>query len=294
MKLMHEDASPGALRLVRILVFATWFLRVVFKPLHKLAYIPDSLYEPVGILALLPSSVEHLLRTTAFLHGLKAAALVSFLVVIAGLWRPWSMVGASVLMTLFAMLWRGFAGHIDHESILILFAGYLLTLFELADRRAERTGARIAPGGPTQAGIPLTAIMAVLLIVYMNVAIFRLVHGFPEIFTSNSLTFWALRNNYETARPVIGLGKYVIEYPWMGKMLDGGFPVITLIELTSLLALISKEYRWIFLAMMVPFHVLSLFTLDVFFWENMVLYVLFFSLAAVGVRKTRTATPATA
>jgi hypothetical protein len=29
---------------------------------------------------------------------------------------------------------------------------------------------------------------------------------------------------------------------------------------------------------MVPFHILSLFVLDVFFWENMVLYVLFFEL----------------
>lgn len=279
MKLMHEDATPGALRLVRILVFATWFIRVVFKPLWKVSYIPDSLYDPVGVLALLPHSIRPLLHDAVFLHGLKAAALLSFVLVIAGLWLRWSMLAACILMTLFASIWRGFAGHIDHESILILFAGYLLMLFEFADRRAEARGERVAPGGPTQAGIPLTTILAVLLWVYMTVAVFRLAHGAPGVFTTNSLTFWALRNAYETAQPVIGMGKLVVQYPILGRMLDAGFPVITLIELTSLFALVSREYRWIFLALMVPFHVLSLFVLDVFFWENMVLYVLFFSLA---------------
>lgn len=290
MKLMQEDATPGALRLVRILVFATWFIRVAFKPLYKVSYIPDSLYDPVGLLALVPHALQPLLRNAAFLHGLKAAALLSFVLVIAGLWLRWSMLAACILMTLFASIWRGFAGHIDHESILILFAGYLLTLFEFADRRAEARGEHVAPGGPTRAGIPLTTILAVLLWVYMTVAVFRLVHGAPGVFTTNSLTFWALRNAYETAQPVIGMGKLVVQYPILGRMLDAGFPVITLIELTSLLALVSKEYRWIFLAVMVPFHILSLFVLDVFFWENMVLYVLFFPLARRALAEPRPAT----
>ena len=279
MKLMQQDATPGALRLVRTLVFATWFLRVAFKPLYKISYIPDSLYQPVGVLGLLPMSVHHALRNPIFLHGLKAATLLAFVLVIANKWRPWSLLASCVLMTLFASIWRGFAGHIDHESILILFAGYLLTLFEFADRRAAAKGETVAPGGPTQAGIALTTILAVLLYVYTMVGVFRLVHGAPAVFTSHSLTFWALRNALETARPMVGFGKYVVEYPWLGQMLDAGFPVITLVEITSFVALVSREYRWIFLALMVPFHILSLFVLDVFFWENMVLYVLFFDLA---------------
>jgi hypothetical protein len=278
MKLPHWDATPEALRLVRRLVFATWFVRVAFKPLEQLALIPPSLFEPVGPMALLPASVEHLLHGAAFLYALKAATLLSFALVIAGVALRPMMVASCVLMTVYACLWRGFAGHIDHESVLILFAGYLLTLFELADAWADRRGEQPVPGAPTRAGIPLTTILVVLCLAYTMVGIFRAMRGAPSVFTTNSLTFWALRNAYETAEPAWGWGKYVVEYPWLGRLLNGGFPIITLFELTALAALFSRWYRYVFLLVMVPFHLLSLFVLDVFFWENMVLYVLFFEL----------------
>jgi hypothetical protein len=287
MKLPHWDATPEALRLVRRLVFATWFLRVAFKPLEQLALIPASLFEPVGPMALLPASIEHLLHGAAFLYALKAATLLSFALVIAGVALRPMMVVSCVLMTIFACLWRGFAGHIDHESILVLFAGYILTLFELADAWADRRGEPSAPGAPTRAGIPLTTILIVLCLAYTMVGIFRLVRGAPAVFTTNSLTFWALRNAYETAEPAWGWGKYVVEYPWVGRLLNGGFPIITLFELTALAALFSRRYRYVFLLVMVPFHLLSLFVLDVFFWENMVLYVLFFELGRRGLQEER-------
>ena len=49
-------------------------------------------------------------------------------------------------------------------------------------------------------------------------------------------------------------------------------------ESSTFCALFSRWYRYAFLAVMIPFHVLSLFVLDVFFWENMALYILFFEL----------------
>jgi hypothetical protein len=291
MKLPHWNAPPEALTLVRRLVFATWFIRVAFKPLQDLALIPRSLFEPVGLMALLPAPIEQSLHNAAFLYGLKGAALLAFALVIAGIALRPMMVASCVLMTLFASMWRGFAGHIDHESILVLYAGFLLTLFELADGRADRRGERPAPGAPARAGIPLTAILATLCLVYTMVAIFRTVRGTPEVYTSGSLTFWALRNAYETAEPAWGYGKYVMQYPWLSHMLNGGFPIITLFELTALAALFSRWYRYAFLAVMVPFHALSLFVLDVFFWENMVLYVLFFELSRLGASKEGSPTP---
>ena len=291
MKLPHWDAPPEALRLVRRLVFATWFLRVAFKPLDQLALIPPSLFTPVGPMAFLPPSIEALLHGAVFLQALKAATLLSFALVIAGVALRPMMVASCVLMTAFACLWRGFAGHMDHESVLILFAGYILTLYELADAWAERRGEAPVAGGPTRAGIPLTTILIVLCLAYTMVGIFRLVRGAPSVFTSGSLTFWALRNAYETAEPAWGWGKYVVEYPWLGRLLNGGFPVITLFELTALTALFSRWYRYAFLLVMVPFHLLSLFVLDVFFWENMVLYVLFFELGRRTFQESRSLAP---
>jgi hypothetical protein len=278
MRLIHENAPPSALRVLRIVVFGTWFARVAFKPLQELSVVPPSLEERVSIMRLVPHALVPLVHSSAFLYGLKAATLISFALVIAGVALRPMMVLSCILMTVFAAHWRGFAGHIDHESILILLAGILLTCFALADKRLESKGQAwpTGPEVPTQSGVPMTAVLALLCLVYTMVGVYRVVHGSPEIWTNHSLTFWALRNAYETVEPMAGWGKFVITYPWMAKMLELGFPVITLFELTAFAALFSKWYRWSFLLVMVPFHLLSLFVLDVFFWENMMLYILFF------------------
>ena len=132
------------------------------------------------------------------------------------------MVLSCILMTIFAAHWRGFAGHIDHESILILLAGVLMTCFTLADKRLESKGQAwpTGPGVPTQAGVQMTAVLALLALVYTMVGVYRVVHGSPEIWTTHSLTFWALRNAYETVEPMAGWGKFVITYPWLAKMLE--------------------------------------------------------------------------
>ncbi len=277
--MIHENAPPSALRVLRIVVFATWFARVAFKPLQELAAVSPSLEERVSVIRLLPHGMIPLVHNTAFLYGLKAATLLCFAFVIAGVALRPMMVLSCILMIVFAALWRGFAGHIDHESILILLAGVLMTGFTLADRRLESKGQAwpTGPNVPTQAGVQMTAVLALLALVYTMVGVYRVVHGSPEIWTTHSLTFWALRNAYETVEPMAGWGKFVLTYPWMAKMLEAGFPVITLFELTAFAILFSKWYRWAFLLVMVPFHMLSLFVLDVFFWENMMLYVLMFT-----------------
>jgi hypothetical protein len=279
MRLIHENAPPSALRVLRIVVFGTWFARVAFKPLQQLSVVSSSLEERVSVMRLVPHALVPLVHSTAFLYGLKAATLLSFALVIAGVALRPMMVVSCILMTIFAAHWRGFAGHIDHESILILLAGILMTLLALADKRLESKGKPwpTGPGVPTHAGVQMTSVLALLCLVYTMVGVYRVVHGSPEIWTTHSLTFWALRNAYETVEPMAGWGKFVITYPWLARMLEAGFPVITVFELTAFIALFSKWYRWAFLLMMVPFHLLSLFVLDVFFWENMMLYLLFFT-----------------
>jgi hypothetical protein len=279
MRLIHENAPASALRVLRIVVFGTWFARVAFKPLQDLAMVSPSLEDRVSVMRLVPHAMIPLVHSTAFLYGLKAATLLCFALVIAGVALRPMMVLSCILMTVFAAHWRGFAGHIDHESILILLAGILMTSFTLADKRLESKGQTwpSGPGVPTQPGVQMTAVLALLALVYTMVGVYRVVHGSPEIWTTHSLTFWALRNAYETVEPMAGWGKFVLTYPWLAKMLELGFPVVTLFELTSFAILFSRWYRYAFLLMMVPFHLLSLFVLDVFFWENMMLYVLMFT-----------------
>ena len=54
MRLIHEQAPPSALRVLRIVVFGTWFARVAFKPLQELSVVAPSLEERVSIMRLVP------------------------------------------------------------------------------------------------------------------------------------------------------------------------------------------------------------------------------------------------
>src|SRR5262249_4025679 len=143
-----------------------------------------------------------LLHNAAFLYGLKAVTLLCFALVIAGVWLRTTMVLSCILTIVFASLWRGFAGHIDHESILILLAGVLMTGLTLADKRLEPKGESWPRAAPTQAGVQMTAVLALLATVYTMVGVYRIVHGSPEIWTTPSPPFWALRNAYETVEPM--------------------------------------------------------------------------------------------
>jgi hypothetical protein len=57
-------------------------------------------------------------------------------------------------------------------------------------------------------------------------------------------------------------------------MLRSGLPVITLFEITAPLCLASSHYRWVFIAVMLSFHLLSLVLMNIFFFDDMLLYLL--------------------
>ncbi len=55
MRLIHEQAPPSALRVLRIVVFGTWFARVAFKPLQgDYSVVAPSLEERVSMMRLVP------------------------------------------------------------------------------------------------------------------------------------------------------------------------------------------------------------------------------------------------
>ena len=54
--LLHEQAGPRLLRLTRLGIFALWIFKLALDPLWRLAELPRDLFQPIGILALLPTT----------------------------------------------------------------------------------------------------------------------------------------------------------------------------------------------------------------------------------------------
>jgi hypothetical protein len=56
-------------------------------------------------------------------------------------------------------------------------------------------------------------------------------------------------------------------------------------EIASPLILTSRRIRMVWLALIVPFHFMTLFAMNIFFWENLVLIMLVFtSMTAMAAR----------
>jgi uncharacterized membrane protein len=63
-------------------------------------------------------------------------------------------------------------------------------------------------------------------------------------------------------------------YPAAGAVLNAGFVVVTVLEVLAPLCLFSRRFRLLWLGVMVPFHVATLFLMKIFFWQNLILLVL--------------------
>jgi len=141
------------------------------------------------------------------------------------------------------MLYQGilhsFAGHVNHEAIIFLYAAYVLAACAKAPN------------------VTVVGILAVVCWTYSFVGICRVLWGGLEVFTSSRISFLAMRNSYRFVHPTWGLGRLLLDHPWISVALNAGFPVITLFEAVALLALISRRFRKVFLCAMIPFHLLS-------------------------------------
>ena len=255
------------LRAIRIVVFGLWLVKTILTPVDSLGWLPLSLFQPVGFLAALPDAALRFLVQSASLYWLKVAVIVALALALVGRTRNVAAVAACLLITLQQGIIRGFSGHVHHSDLVLLYAGYLLALFPIADRLTRKPASteRVLVG----------AILALLCLSYTLTGTYRLIHGGADTFGEGSATFWALRNSYQLAHPTWGLGKLLLPHPALTHVLNASFPIVTLFESAGIIALISRPFRWTFIAVVIGMHLLSWLFLEVFFWENLFLLAFF-------------------
>ncbi len=296
-ELIHRDYSEESLKLATIWVFLIWLVKVLTESMPTIAMLPYSVYEPLGMIRFVPASLRPLLLTTPFLEGLRGLLVASLLAVFvvmlldiralrerrAGEPRPEARlrsellrlspaICACLLITLYEGVFRGYAGHISHEDTLLLYSSYFLAGFPIANLIARRSG-RVDSSTNLNA-IPVISILFTLCLIYTVVATYRVIYGAPDVFTNDSLTFWTLRNSIDVLDPGVGLGFSVIDRPWIEVILLAGFPVVTFLEFTAPLILVSVPFRRLWLFVMIPFHIMSWMYMDVLFKETLALYLL--------------------
>ncbi len=271
-ELLHEQAGPGLLRLTRLGVFALWIVKLLLDPLWRLAEMPREMFQPIGILALLPAPViRHLLTST----GLTLLLVVTLTVLALGLTnRAFPLVAtlAAVLLTAYSSLIRGF-GPAVHTDIVLLFAVYALAAFAWADFFALKSG-KEKPVRGSWSSYPLVTIVALLCLSYCLVGFNRAVAGGLHVFTGDTMEVWTIDASLRGYYFNTNVGWHVPEWPLVALFLKLGLPGITLFEMTAPLCLVSSRFRWVFIPTMLSFHLLSLVFMNIFFFDDMLLYLL--------------------
>jgi hypothetical protein len=262
LQLLHRDANRAALTFFQIYVFGLWLLRIAADPLHRLAVLPPGYYDPVGILRLVPDALHGWLLSVEGLIALKGALLVTLAL---SLWPRsfrYSAPVASLLLALYLSLIHGFGG-INHAVILSLLAALILALF-----------ANLPQPKPLSAhnpyAVPLVTVALVVTLSYSLVGLTRLQNG-PSVFTGDTIVNYVVSRSLRSYYYDFNLGLTAVSWGPAAFLLRAGFPLVTLVELLAPLVLVSRSFRGIFLAVIVPFHLATLFLMEVNFIENLLL-----------------------
>ena len=257
---------------MRLGVFALWIVKLLLDPLWRLAGMPREFFHPIGILALLPASAINELLTWNGLAALLVFTLGVLVLALTDKAFPVVSTVAAVLLTAYSCLIRGF-GPAVHTDIVLLFAVYALAGFAWADWIALKFGGKKSPPG-AWSSYPLVTLVAMLCLSYCLVGLNRTVAGGARVFTGDTMEAWAIDASLRGYYFNTNIGWHVPEWPLIVLMLRSGLPVITLFEITAPLCLASSHFRWIFIPTMLSFHLLSLVFMNIFFFDDMLLYLL--------------------
>jgi hypothetical protein len=271
-ELIHEQAGPRLLRLARLGIFALWIVKLLLDPLWRLAEMPREFFQPVGILALLPTSALNELLTWNGLAALLVFTLGILALALTDKAFPIVSTIAAVLLTAYSSLIRSF-GPAVHTDIVLLLAVYALIGFAWADWFALKFGGKKSLPGP-RSSYPLVTIVALLTLSYCLVGLNRTIAGGLSVFTGDTMEVWAIDASLRGYYFNTNIGWHVPEWPAVVFMLRSGLPFITLFEITAPLCLALPHYRWVFIPVMLSFHLLSLVFMNIFFFDDMLLYLL--------------------
>jgi hypothetical protein len=275
----------------RIIVFGVWFAYLLPLDLALVSELPRTLFTPRGVLLLLPDTVIEWLLAPGVAGAVKLFALAGCAAVVIGL-RPHRTIAVPVTIVVLVIdaLLKGFNELIGHAQIGMSVAAVILCLFPAADRLSLlRSKASAVPqlyaAGVLSVGLFLAS-------TYSFIGVHRVMSGGLQIFTGDALlTYLANRSlHYATFRFEAGL--LPLFHPLLAVLMKLGYAVTTLFEILAPLIVVNSWFRRVWIAVIVPFHVMTLVTMNIFFWENLLLIAGF--VAPLGIVLDDAMRPATA
>lgn len=265
-----------ALAVVRVVVFGLcgWDLVSSGDP-ARLASLPGEWYVAPGFFRWLPDAFYETVFDPRLLVTLRWVAVGLAGAAMTGL-RPYPFWAGAfcALYLLLKTLGAGFGGFIAHGWLGILFCSWILAVFPAADSlafgRSRPRDRRVEPYAA-----PIVLMSGILCLCYFLLGTRRFARGGIEIFANDALpTYIGLNSLRHSAYGGFDLGLLILTSPVAAVAMKAGYLVVTVMEVLAPLCLFSSRFRWLWLAVMIPFHFSTLFTMNIFFDYNIILLLL--------------------
>jgi hypothetical protein len=275
--MLHSDARAEQLAIARIVVFGLWFLIIARMRVTQFELIPEELIQPPGLMRLIP--LETLLSSPTILIVLKALALVGCALCVIG-FRPYVpvAVGTAILILFHDGAMKSIGGYVNHSQVVLLLVTIILAIFPAADAYSLRGSWKGGPSGERwRYATPMLISALVIAIPYCFLGVRRLVAGGVGIYTGDSMTLWAVSRSLEYSNYDFDLGLLVLENSFFPVLMAVGMLIVTFFEVVAPLTLRYGRLRVAWIAVIVSFHFVTLLTMRIFFWHNVILIFVFFT-----------------
>lgn len=277
---MSDPSAVQAARVLaicRIAIFGLLAIDVAsMRDPALFAELPREWFAPHGPLRWLPAAAQAALFDPSFLRALRWIALMLAGAAAAGL-RGYAVFATAfcVAYGLLRAIAAGFSGFVGHGWLAMTVCSWVLAAFPAADAFALRRSPRATRRIELYAA-PLVAMGALLCTCYFALGVRRFARGGLEIFLGDALpTTIGLASLKDGAVPGgFEQGLVILTSPLAAVAMKAGYFAVTLMEVAAPLCVLWPPFRWPWLAVMIPFHVSTLFTMNVFFENNLVLMLL--------------------
>lgn len=265
-----------ALAICRIVVFLVLSFDVwaIGDP-TRIAALPRDWYVAQGPFRWLPGAFYAAVFDPTFLSGLRWSALAVAGVAATGL-RPYPLFAGvfCVLYLLLRALAAGFGGFIGHGWLALTFCSWVLAVFPAAAVLALGRARPLARRAELYTA-PIVAMGALFCTCYFLLGLRRFARGGLEIFWNDALpTYIGLASLKDGAYGGFEYGVLILTSPLAAVAMKAGYFVVTVMEVLAPLCVLSGGFRWLWLAVMIPFHLSTLLTMNIFFDNNIVLMLL--------------------
>jgi len=268
-RVIHEQADKGSLAFARFVVFGFWAIYLTISPIELVGELPLEIARPVRLLELLPHGLQQFCFSGSTLYVLRYVCLgLSLLCMFSDKALRYTGLPLFFALAMIQGILRSW-GSVNHGEIAPLLATMILAICATDDL--------IWPALKKHSGrafYPLAMICGCICVAYSFVALHRLLD--PTVLFDDSMRGWAIKSSYKDNFLPAGFGHLAAQYESVALLLKVGFIVTTLFELLSPVALFHRRFRYVWLIYMAGFHIATMLFMRILFWENMLLYLLFF------------------